>query len=323
MPRLRSLPRPVALASVLLAGGAGLLGAAGLAGCGLQSDAGTAGVTITITRDFGARVLRVIAAAPSQHGLSAQSVLQHSTAAQVVAGGGVRSIDGVVAGAGERWSEFVNGVGQVDRPGNTIGPNAQVVHPGDRLWFDLHPVSAGPSLQSAVVGAFPEPFRHGIFGKRFPTTLECAADAEPACREVSGALTATGIAAPTQELGTGSGQDTVGVLVGTWADLRGTLLSTVMDAGPRASGVYARFTGGGSGLALLDAAGRVVRTLGPGAGLVAAVRDASAAPTWVITGTDLAGVRAAAGALRAAVLRNRYAVAVGVGPPIALPVAGG
>jgi hypothetical protein len=292
-----------------------------LAGCGLQSNAGTSGVTITITRDFGARVLRVINVASTHRSLSAQGVLESAARVRSVAGGGVEAIDGVVAGPGERWSEFVNGVGQVDRPGNTIGPSAQVVHPGDRLWFDLHAAGAGPSLQSAVVGAFPEPFRHGTFGKRFPTTLECAGDVASACRHVSSALSDTGTPAATQELGTGSGQDTIAVLVGTWTDLQGTLLADLVRAGPRVSGIYARFGAGGSRLELLDGAGQVVRTLGPGAGLVAAARDNSDAPTWVVTGTDAAGVGAAAAALSTATLRNRYAVAVAPGGAVlALPL---
>ncbi len=293
-----------------------------LAGCGLQSHAGTSGVRITISRDFGAHVLRVIDLPSSRHSLSAQGVLQSAARVRAVPGGGVSAIDGVEAGAGERWSEFVNGVGQVDRPGNTIGPSAQVVHPGDRLWFDLHAVGAGPLLQSAVVGSFPEPFRHGTFGKRFPTTLECAGDVASACRRVSSSLSATGTPAATQELGTGSGQDTIGVLVGTWADLKGTLLADLVRAGPEASGNYTRFGDGGSRLELLDTAGRVVRTLGPGAGLVAAARDNSDAPTWIVTGTDPAGVSAAAAALSTAALRNRYAVAITPGGAIlALPVA--
>ena len=178
-----------------------------LAGCGLQSHAGTSGVTITITRDFGAHVLRVIDLPSSHRSLSAQGVLESAARVRAVAGGGVEAIDGVVAGPGERWSEFVNGVGQVDRPGNTIGPSAQVVHPGDRLWFDLHAVGAGPSLQSAVVGAFPEPFRHGTFGKRFPTTLECAGDVASACRHVSSELSTNGCTTshPAQDTSTPTG----------------------------------------------------------------------------------------------------------------------
>jgi hypothetical protein len=81
--------------------------------------------------------------------------------------------------------------------------------------------------------------------------------------------------------------------------------------GPGASGVYARFTGPNSNrLALLDPAGRVARLLGPGAGLVAATADSSSAPTWLITGTDAAGVAAAARALTPQALHDHFALAV-------------
>ena len=46
-------------------------------------------------------------------------------------------------------------------------------------------------------------------------------------------------------------------------------------------------------LELLDAQGRTVRTLGPGAGLVAATRFEEQQPTWVVSGTDTAGVERA------------------------------
>jgi hypothetical protein len=75
--------------------------------------------------------------------------------------------------------------------------------------------------------------------------------------------------------------------------------------------VYARFTGPGRDqLALLDPSGRVVRTLGPGAGLIAATADTSDAPTWLITGTDAAGVAAAARALTPQALHDHFALAV-------------
>ena len=65
--------------------------------------------------------------------------------------------------------------------------------------------------------------------------------------------------------------------------------------GPGASGVYAHFSGpGGSSLQLLDPDGHVARTLGAGAGLVAATADSSSVPTWLVTGTNVAGVNAAA-----------------------------
>jgi hypothetical protein len=55
------------------------------------------------------------------------------------------------------------------------------------------------------------------------------------------------------------------------------------------------------------------------AGLVAAVRRGDEPPTWLVTGTDAAGVRRAADLLDHSDLHNRYAVAA---PPrgAAIPV---
>ena len=58
----------------------------------------------------------------------------------------------------------------------------------------------------------------------------------------------------------------------------------------------------------------------PNAGLVAATRRYEAPPTWVITGATLSGVRAAAGLLDAADLRDHYAVATEGGKETPLPL---
>ena len=101
------------------------------------------------------------------------------------------------------------------------------------------------------------------------------------------------------------------------------IAAALIDRGPAASGVYARFTGpAGQSLQLLDPRGRVVRTLTADAGLVAATRDAVSAPTWLVTGTDMNGVIAAARALTPARLRDHFALAVQGGSDLPLPVKG-
>jgi hypothetical protein len=93
--------------------------------------------------------------------------------------------------------------------------------------------------------------------------------------------------------------------------------------GPSLSGVYARFTGPARDkLQLLDPRGRVVRTLGPGAGLIAATAQNGSEPTWLITGTDPQGVIAAAQAFSAGRLRDHFALAVQGHRDFALPVDG-
>jgi hypothetical protein len=114
------------------------------------------------------------------------------------------------------------------------------------------------------------------------------------------------------------------VLVGTWRDMRGVIAASLISDGPERSGVYARFSGPGGwrSLLLLDPRGHVARTLGPGAGLVAATRDQVSQPTWLITGTDLVGVSAAASALTRARLRNHFALAVDHGSDLPVPLEG-
>ena len=86
-----------------------------------------------------------------------------------------------------------------------------------------------------------------------------------------------------------------------------------------ASGVYARFENHGRTLALLDARGRVVRTAGAGAGLIAATRFLDQPPVWFVTGTDDAGVAAAVQAFNAATLDQHFALAVLGGAAVPLP----
>jgi hypothetical protein len=255
-----------------------------ISGCGLSTRATSGIVTVTVTRDLGAQQVRIFT--------------RRLNRPQTVA---------AVLGGTDHGSVFINGVNKSQLP-------AAKVYPGDRVWLDLHPTSG---QIRAAVGAFPEPFVHGIGGKRLPVTVECASDVAMACRRVSAALAYSGIPAASQLLGTGSGQNTVAVVVGTWEDLRGAILARLIANGPASSGVFARFEGGQ--LQLLDRYGDVTRTLGAGAGLVAATADSRSAPTWLITGTDVDGVNAAAATLTAVRLRDRFALAIDGSVDVPLP----
>jgi hypothetical protein len=296
MVRTRAIGRAIAAA----------LAAAIVSGCGLGAGRGTSGVTLTVSRDFGTRPVLSVS---QQHVPGSETVmrmLQRSSRITTRYGGGfVQSIDGLSGSSNRRdWFYYVNGV---EAP---VGAAQTAVHRGDRIWWDLHDWSATESIP-AVVGSFPEPFLHGVGGKRLPTTLECAPDVKPACDRVATALQAVGVPTASQLLGTGSGADSLAVLVGTWSDLRGSIVAGLIERGPASSGIYAKFAGpGGSSLQLLDPRGRVVRTMATGAGLIAATAQGSDKPNWLITGTDPAGVSAAASSLTTASLEHRFALAV-------------
>lgn len=293
------------MGSRLAAGVAGVACTLALAGCGLGPGPGTSDVTLTVTRDFGAGSLgRVTTKRVPGSETVIRMLERHFRVATRYGGGFVQSINGVSGNSSQvDWFYYVNGI---EAPS---GSATTAVNQGDRIWWDLHDWSATDSIP-AVVGSFPEPFLHGSGGQRYPVTVECASDVSVACGRVSRELVAVNVPFASQVIGASSGSDSLALVVGTWHDLAPALVSKLIDGGPRSSGVYARFTAGGSALALLNPRGGVVRTLSGDAGLIAATAQGSSPPTWIVTGTDVAGVSAAAAALTPTSLRDHFAVAV-------------
>ena len=295
-----------------------LVGAVLAAGCGVGEGAssGTGGATVTVTRDFGAREIGRAETATLPGGETAMRLLQKRFDVQTRYGGNfVSSIEGLEGGGGRTdWFFYVNGIE------SEVGASGFDLHPGDRVWWDHHDWSTTMRIP-AVVGSFPEPFVSGYQGKRRPVVLGCATDSRAACDAVADRLVEAGVKAVSKAaIPTPAGPEVVRVLIGRWADVRRDRSAEGIGRGPAASGVYARFAGAGSALELLDEQGRVVRSVAAGGGLVAATRYEDQQPTWVVTGVDAAGVTAAAAAFGEDALRDRFAVAVEGGRPVALPV---
>jgi hypothetical protein len=288
-----------------------------IAGCGLGPGKGTPQVSLTVTRGFGnARVASVTdAKVPGSE--TVMRMLERSFTVTTRYGGGfVQSINGLAGNASRRdWFYYVNGI---QAP---AGAASTTVHRGDRIWWDLHDWSAAETIP-AVVGLYPEPFTSGSGGKRLPTVLDCATDTQVACTTVAASLRSAGVPVSFQGLGTGSGSSSLAIVVGTWRDVRGVLAAELVASGPGRSGVYAQFVGpGGQAMELDDPKGQVAQTVRGSAGLVAATQEASAGqPTWLVTGTDVAGVSAAARALTPARLRGRFALVVAGSRTIPVPV---
>jgi hypothetical protein len=200
---------------------------------------------------------------------------------------------------------YVNGIAA------TKSASLTSLHPGDHVWWDLHD-SAAAATVPAIVGSYPEPFSNGSGGQRFPTVVTCASGLSTPCAKVTKAMDADGVSVSFQALGTGSGSDSLAILVGTYDQLEGVIASELLQAGPAKSGVYAQFVGTrGQALELLNANGNVVDTIHGSVGVIAATEQQGLSqPVWLVTGTDKAGVAAAAAALTTAKLARHFAVAV-------------
>jgi hypothetical protein len=293
-----------------------LLGAAlATAGCGVGPGAGIGGVSLTVTRDYGAARLQPLSHDEASESDTVMRVLERSAEISTRYGGGfVSSIDRLSEAErdGHRydWFFYVNGV---ESP---VGAADFSLHGGESIWWDYRNWSAA-SRVPAVVGSWPQPLLDGYEGKSHPVVVECDGGGA-ACGEVRSRLGEVGVAV--SQNGT---SDAIRVLVGPWAQLRRDPTAAQIDEGPQLSGVFASFVVRGGRLVLqgLDEAAQPARDFGPGAGLVAATRRYEAPPVWLVTGVTAEGVRAAAGLLGAAQLRDHYAVATEAGQETPLPVA--
>jgi hypothetical protein len=299
----------------------GIAAAVALAGCGLGAGPAPSAVHLTVTRDFGAHVVRSWRTPQVRGQETVMSLLMRNAPVSTRYGGGfVESIDGLSGGhqAGQPidWFYYVNGV---EAP---VGAAATNVHPGDHIWWDRHDWSQTDNVP-ALVGSFPEPFLNGAGGKRLPVRIECSSLSSDPCRRVAAQLRAVGVHAALAAVGPGGEPESLHIIVGPWSAVRRAQGTGTVEQGPRASGVYARVSANGSSIAALDERGRVARTLTANAGLIAATRYAETAPVWLVTGTDDAGVELAARAFNQATLENRFALALEPGgAAIPLPVPG-
>lgn len=290
-----------------------------IAGCGLGAGASPTGVQLTVTREFGARLL---GHAGTPHVVGQETVMsllvRNDHVSTRYGGGFVQSINGLSGGHEKGhpvdWFYYVNGIEASQGAAETN------VHHGDHVWWDLHDWSATEDIP-AVVGSFPEPFVHGIDGKRLAIRVECASVQSDPCRTVSARLHALGIDPTVGSIGGTSQTDALHVLVGPWSALSEDPLVQSVEGGPSASGIYARFSKHGETLTLLEENGQPARTLASKAGLIAATRSGEGPPVWIVTGTDSQGVQSAAQAFDQADLHDHFAVALsGSVSPISVPV---
>jgi len=292
-----------------------LLAALAAAGCGLGPGADVGTVQLTVTREYGAVPVLRRSVAAKESDTVMRALEANAEIATRFGGGFVHSIDGVAEG--QRGGDPYDWFFYVDGVESPVGAAEVGLRGGERIWWDYRNWSATNHVP-AVVGTWPAPFTDGVEGKEHSVVVECREGGD-ACGTVRAALEDEGV-----ELASGSPKDAIRVLVGPWQELRDDPAAGLIEEGPAESGVFAYFeaTGDGYEVVALDEGGGRARRLGTGAGLVAATSRYGGAPVWIVSGGTAAAVRAAAGSLDAAHLRDHYAVAIEDGKVTPLPLEG-
>ncbi|WP_324336857.1 DUF4430 domain-containing protein [Baekduia sp.] len=300
--------------------------AAVVAGCGLGAGKTPGQTQLLVTQDFGNRGVAQTDQPKTGGSDTVMRLLQRNVpkVSTRYGGGFVQSIDGTSGGqrAGRPvdWFFYVNGI-QADK-----GAASVRVHQGDRVWWDFHDWGVTDHVP-AVVGSFPEPFVHGVDGRRLPTRVECVDANSDACNAIADKLTELGLPAAKGGIGNSYVSETLRILVGPWIALRGDSTAKLLEKGPAISGVFAKPAADGKSITLLDGQGKATRTLGAGTGLVAATAvenrkgGAGGEPVWIVTGTDAASIATAASAFDEGALAGRFAIALSGGKPVPVPEA--
>jgi hypothetical protein len=288
--------------------GATLLAALLLAGCGIgPGEQRSGGAQVRVTRDFGRTQLHAASTKTISDGQTVMRLTESKFDVETRYGGRfIQSIDGLkgTGATGQRdWFFFVNGLE------SEVGAGDYDLSAGDRIQWDYRRWDVAMRAP-AIVGAFPEPFLHGLNGRRRPVRIECDdVNAQP-CRDGKDALHKVGVPVSGSALGAPGTEKVTRLVVARWPAARIIRGGHTLEQGPQANGIFARF--GGGALELLDQDGDVARTVhaGDGTALIAAMRPRAEELVWLVTSLDDAGLEAGVRALRENDLRNAFAVAV-------------
>ena len=143
-----------------------VLCAAAAAGCGLGPGKDQGDVTLTVTRDYGSKVLLQKSDSINESDTVFRVLDRNADVSTRYGGGFVQSVNGLAGsqsgGRSSDWFFYVNGI---ESP---IGSAQYDLSGGDRVWWDYRDWTAAMRVP-AVVGSWPEPFVHGFQGKRYST----------------------------------------------------------------------------------------------------------------------------------------------------------
>ena len=286
-----------------------LLAVAALCACSAPSsekEAGVITVRVVTTQNFGQELMfdETLEVLP---GTSAMAALIKVAEVETAYGGGfVNAINGVRSGStGSQsmkmdWFFYVNGIQA------SIGALDYELYDGDIQHWDFRDWSFHHFIP-AIVGDFPEPFRHGYGGKTSPTIIVYANGLRGDAEDLENRLAQLSIGDVSikrlSELSENEKESCNLLLLGTMDCQHISELNQVWNR----LGFFAYFKNGN--IVTLNPEGEVAAEYGAGVGLIQATQNpwnpkgigACESVVWLVSGTDEAGVKDAIHALV-----NRY-----------------
>ena len=205
---------------------------------------------------------------------------------------GIASLRAEVGGLGKPnkdWFFFVNGIFA------DTGALDYLPQRGEKLWWDYHPWQMFQATNT-VIGCYPEPFLHGYRGKTNPTRILYRAEERDLASQLAEALSILGVRdVSIMEISGELIEEREGptIVVGVWEALKQINSLDELNQGFQKNGTFVHFTD--SSIELLDYTGKKGDEVFAGTGVITASGKAAGDvnPLWIISGTDIEGVRKA------------------------------
>ena len=283
-------------------------------------------VTVVVTRDFGKKLI-LEKDFKLETAASAMEALQAATEVETKYGGGfVSSISGIGSEYGgednkkKDWFFYINGIASKMGAGDYILRSGDIEHWDFRNW-------SYQQFVPAIIGDYPQPFLSGCKTGIVPTVIVYEELFVREAESLSGNLGETGVslisAIRDNQLSEDVKQESHLIII---AKPENSLISELNNVYKKL-GYYAYLEPGK--ILTLDAAGNVHNEYGLGSGLIQATQNpwnpngvgAGESVVWMITGTDMQGVKNAAKALvnNQEELRFAFAAVVSEGEIIKIP----
>jgi len=224
-------------------------------------------------------------------------VLLDATNIQTTFGGGfVTQINGVpkdLNAKSKSWFYYVNGV--------LAGVGALSYYPsnGEHIWWDYHSWDK-ISYFSAVIGAYPEPFRSGYEKQVLPTVILTTPEHHASAMTLAESMRKLGVKQVSVHALNDrdpSTQDAYYLIIGSWAALQTVPFVSGAYENPRKTGFSVRFTKSGR-IEALDFSGAPKEVFSASAAILALNSAFSLVPCWIVVGSDTKQVEAAISLLR-------------------------
>lgn len=255
-------------------------------------------VDLIVTKDFGHNkmVSKNVGLVKDEVGME---VLFRNLDIQTAYGGGfVNSINGLeskytfFSGADrqkEDWFYWVNGILA------PVGVAEYRPSDGDVIWWDYHEWNTTMFIP-AIIGSYPEPFKHGFWGKNPGTVVMYTNEFKDDAEKLKKSLIEKGVKSIDVVPYNASSiekPEKYHILLGKWDDLlKDNKRLKEMNWRNKLEGIYVEFKDGK--LNALDNTGKVIKSYDKaGAVYATSAGMGCTVPVWLVTGTDSSNVRKA------------------------------